>query len=51
MKLSIQLKSQKENILNIINYKMDFSSALNKKQFFRFTGPPEHWLTAVKYMT
>jgi hypothetical protein len=21
------------------------------KQFFRFTGPPEHWLTAVKYMT
>lgn len=30
---------------------MDFSSALEKKQFFRFTGPPEHWLTAIKYMT
>jgi len=30
---------------------MDFSSALSKKQFFRFTGPPEHWLTAIKYMT
>lgn len=22
-----------------------------KKQFFRFTGPPEHWLTAIKFMT
>lgn len=31
--------------------KMDLSSALNTKQFFRFTGPPEHWLTAIKYMT
>lgn len=30
---------------------MDFSSALDTKQFFRFTGPPEHWLTAIKYMT
>lgn len=30
---------------------MDFSSALDKKQFFRFTGPPEHWLTAFKFMT
>lgn len=30
---------------------MDFNSALNQKQFFRFTGPPEHWLTAFKYMT
>lgn len=30
---------------------MDFSSALNTRQFFRFTGPPEHWLTAIKYMT
>lgn len=30
---------------------MDLSSALNKKHFFRFTGPPEHWLTAIKYMT
>lgn len=30
---------------------MDFNSALNAKQFFRFTGPPEHWLTAFKYMT
>ncbi len=30
---------------------MEFDSALNTKQFFRFTGPPEHWLTAFKYMT
>jgi len=30
---------------------MDFSSVLNQKQFFRFTGPPEHWLTAIKYFT
>lgn len=30
---------------------MDLNSALEKKQFFRFTGPPEHWLTAFKFMT
>jgi hypothetical protein len=30
---------------------MDFSSALSGKHFFRFTGPPEHWLTAIKHMT
>lgn len=30
---------------------MDVSAAINTKQLFRFTGPPEHWLTAVKYMT
>ncbi len=24
---------------------------LKGKQFFRFTGPPEHWLTAFKHMT
>ncbi len=30
---------------------MNFDSALKSKQFFRFTGPPEHWLTAFKYMT
>lgn len=30
---------------------MNFSSALIKKHFFRFTGPPEHWLTALKYWT
>ena len=29
----------------------NFTSALDTKHFFRFTGPPEHWLTAVKYMT
>ncbi len=29
----------------------DFKSALNAKHFFRFTGPPEHWLTAIKYWT
>lgn len=30
---------------------MDFNSALSAKKFYRFTGPPEHWLTALKYWT
>ncbi len=30
---------------------MDFTPSLNAKGFFRFTGPPEHWLTAIKFMT
>jgi hypothetical protein len=30
---------------------MDFTPSLNAKKFFRFTGPPEHWLTAIKFMT
>lgn len=30
---------------------MDFKEALATKQFFKFTGPPEHWLTAIKNMT
>ena len=30
---------------------MDLNSVLKAKGFFRFTGPPEHWLTAVKFMT
>lgn len=30
---------------------MNLDSILKTKQFFRFTGPPEHWLTAVKFMT
>lgn len=30
---------------------MQLDSIWNTKQFFRFTGPPEHWLTAVKFMT
>ena len=30
---------------------MDYSSALKAKHFYRFTGPPEHWLTAIKYWT
>lgn len=30
---------------------MDLSPSLFAKQFFRFTGPPEHWLTAIKFMT
>ena len=30
---------------------IDFQGALNGKQFYRFTGPPEHWLTAFKFMT
>ena len=25
--------------------------ALSGRSFFRFTGPPENWLTAIKYMT
>jgi len=29
----------------------DISSSLKLKKFYRFTGPPENWLTAVKYMT
>lgn len=29
----------------------DITPSLTAKGFFRFTGPPEHWLTAVKYMT
>ena len=30
---------------------MDLSSVIKAKNLFRFTGPPEHWLTAVKFMT
>ena len=30
---------------------MDFSPSLNAKNLFRFTGPPENWLTAIKFMT
>lgn len=30
---------------------MDLNEVLRAKSLFRFTGPPEHWLTAVKYMT
>ena len=30
---------------------MDFTPSLNAKNFFRFTGPPENWLTAIKFMT
>jgi len=30
---------------------MNLDIALQSKSFFRFTGPPEHWLTAIKYMT
>jgi len=30
---------------------MDFAPSLAAKKFFRFTGPPEHWLTAIKFMT
>lgn len=30
---------------------MNLDQVLKAKQFFRFTGPPEHWLTAVKFMT
>ena len=30
---------------------MDFTPSLNAKEFFRLTGPPENWLTAIKYMT
>jgi Holliday junction resolvase len=30
---------------------IDFSESLKAKQFFRFTGTPENWLTAIEYMT
>src|SRR3989338_9497235 len=30
---------------------MDTNSILKGKNIFRFTGPPEHWLTAIKFMT
>ncbi len=30
---------------------MDINNVLKAKSLFRFTGPPEHWLTAVKFMT
>lgn len=30
---------------------MDFTPSLNAKNLFRFTGPPENWLTAIKFMT
>lgn len=30
---------------------MNFDKSLLSKNFFRFTGPPENWLTAIKYMT
>ncbi|MEK7107128.1 MAG: hypothetical protein AAB899_02985 [Patescibacteria group bacterium] len=30
---------------------IDLTPALDTKQFFRFTGPPEHWLTAIKHFT
>lgn len=29
----------------------DITSSLELKQFYRFTGPPENWLTAIKHMT
>lgn len=30
---------------------LDITPSLYAKGFFRFTGPPEHWLTAIKFMT
>lgn len=30
---------------------MNFTDSIKNKKFYRFTGPPEHWLTAIKYMT
>ena len=30
---------------------LDIQKALHNRNFFRFTGPPENWLTAIKYMT
>lgn len=30
---------------------MNIESVLRAKNLLRFTGPPEHWLTAIKYMT
>ena len=36
---------------NMTNFNVNLDTALQAKSFFRFTGPPEHWLTAIKYMT
>lgn len=30
---------------------MNFDKSLLSRNFFRFTGPPENWLTAIKFMT
>src|SRR3989338_597551 len=30
---------------------IDVPSLLKTKALYRFTGPPEHWLTAIKFMT
>lgn len=30
---------------------MNFNKSLLNRNFFRFTGPPENWLTAIKFMT
>ena len=30
---------------------MNFTQELNKRQFYKFSGPPENWITAIKYMT
>ena len=49
--LNILLRKQRVNTPNIQSYNMDFTPSLTSKGFFRFTGPPEHWLTAVKFMT
>jgi hypothetical protein len=34
-----------------MSFNMNLDIVLQSKSFFRFTGPPEHWLTAIKYMT
>ena len=30
---------------------LDLKNAFYDRNFYRFTGPPENWLTAIKYMT
>ena len=30
---------------------INFRPSLEAKGFYRFTGPPEHWLTGIKFMT
>ena len=51
MRQSTQSIRRKGTRRNILNYNVDFTPSLEAKQFFRFTGPPENWLTAIKYMT
>lgn len=51
MRQNIRFIRQKVRKKNTTDSEMNFDSVLEEKQFYRFTGPPEHWLTAIKHMT